>query len=101
MGIALLLVLLGLVAGFTLGWIARRDDARRYLESRERYWRGLLAEALDERDDAEWTASRLESAPAPAPAQTVVNVIVPTAGYPLPVPMTVPALPALPEVAAS
>ena len=63
-------LVIGLAAGFALGWAARRDDARHYLESRERYWRGLLAEALAERDDAV-SAVRLEPV---APAQTVVHV---------------------------
>lgn len=67
--VALLLVLVGAVGGFVVGWIARRDENRRYLESRERFWSRKLAEAAA--DHAQ------ELAEVTAPAPTVVHVHMP------------------------
>lgn len=36
-GATLLLLLIGAIVGFVVGWIAHRDDNRRYAESRSRY----------------------------------------------------------------
>ncbi len=40
-----ILLALGAVGGFTGGWVAKRDETRAYLASRERYWQQRLAEA--------------------------------------------------------
>ncbi len=61
---------LGALAGFAIGWVAKRDDTQAYLESRERYWQQRLGEALVDRARAE----QFEHTAAPA---AVVHVHLP------------------------
>lgn len=64
-GVVVMLILLSAVVGFCVGWIARRDENRRYRESRERYWQRQLDEALADRDQLLAEAQR-EPVPARA-----------------------------------
>ncbi|MGH3898045.1 MAG: hypothetical protein ACRDTA_07265 [Pseudonocardiaceae bacterium] len=43
---ALLVLLVGAIAGLIVGWIPHRDDLRRYLESRSLNWRQQLTERV-------------------------------------------------------
>lgn len=61
-----LLLLVGTVIGFIIGWAAHREEDRQYVRSREAFWARKLAEALAPVQVA-----------APARAPTVVHVHMP------------------------
>ncbi|MGH3693219.1 MAG: hypothetical protein ACRDRX_04335 [Pseudonocardiaceae bacterium] len=73
-----MLLLLGAIAGGCIGWVAKRDDARAYLESRERYWAGRLAGLEAE---LERTSSSMPLAPAPTVIQHFHMPAVPVPAY--------------------
>lgn len=92
---ALLLVLLGFVGGFIVGWIAHRDEDRRYRQSRERYYQRQLAEAFEDRDRALAEAVRVPAAPTPAVVHVHVPALYPGWSQPQTIDaQIVPALPA-------
>ena len=62
----LTLLLIGAMGGFVVGWVAKRDDARKYWESRQHHLARQLAEALDDRDRV--TAQRITDPQPTAPA---------------------------------
>lgn len=58
-----ILLLVGGLVGGVVGWVAKRDEARRYIASRERYWAARVAEL----------ESYSKVAPPSPPATTVVQ----------------------------
>jgi hypothetical protein len=94
---ALWLMAIALFFGFALGWAARRDDGRRYVQSNKRHYRGRLDALQAELDDAEAELDRAGQvhyqAAAPPVQQTVVHVHMPA--YPAaPAPQYLEVLPA-------
>lgn len=63
-----LLLLLGALVGFVVGWIAKRDFAQSRIDANTRYWQARLADV-----EAQLLEQNLEQAHAAAPATTVVQ----------------------------